>query len=130
MGALLQPLVSTEWLAAELGASDLVVFDASYYLPAERRDARAEHRAAQLSLDELHGHVLTLRADRVRLETDNLRLREQLVRLEGVENERDAAIVERDVARSASGRRRPRPPHAGKRRRLGVHLLTGAPPCH
>ena len=59
---------------------------------------RAEHRAARLSLDLLDGQVLALRADRTRLETDNARLREQLLRLEGVENERDAAVIERDVA--------------------------------
>ena len=44
----MQPLVTTEWLAAELGASDLVVFDASYYLPTEARDAHAEYRAAHI----------------------------------------------------------------------------------
>jgi thiosulfate/3-mercaptopyruvate sulfurtransferase len=44
----LPPLVTTAWLAAELGASDLVVFDASYYLPTEARDARAEYRAARI----------------------------------------------------------------------------------
>lgn len=35
-------LVSTDWLAAELGASDLVVLDASRHLPAAGRDAVAE----------------------------------------------------------------------------------------
>jgi thiosulfate/3-mercaptopyruvate sulfurtransferase len=37
------PLVSTEWLAAHLGAPDLVVLDASWYMPASGRDARAEY---------------------------------------------------------------------------------------
>jgi len=59
---------------------------------------RAEHRATRLSLDDLDGHMLELRAERTRLETDNALLRKQLVRLEGVENERDAAVIERDVA--------------------------------
>lgn len=36
-------LVSTAWLAAELGAPDLVVLDATWFLPAERRNARALH---------------------------------------------------------------------------------------
>ena len=36
------PLVTTGWLAGELGAPDLVVLDASFYLPAENRDAAAE----------------------------------------------------------------------------------------
>lgn len=35
-------LVSTEWLASELGASDLVVLDATRHLPAAGRDAAAE----------------------------------------------------------------------------------------
>jgi len=38
----MQPLVSTEWLAGELGASDLVVCDATKYLPNEPKDGRAE----------------------------------------------------------------------------------------
>lgn len=37
----MEPLVSTEWLAAELGAPDLVLFDGTYYLPNEPKDARA-----------------------------------------------------------------------------------------
>ncbi len=32
------PTVSTEWLAAHLGASDLCVMDASFYMPAEKID--------------------------------------------------------------------------------------------
>ena len=36
------PLVSTEWLAEELGASDLVVFDATMYLPNENKSGRIE----------------------------------------------------------------------------------------
>ncbi len=35
------PLVSTEWLSAELGKPDLVVFDATKYLPNENKDGRA-----------------------------------------------------------------------------------------
>ena len=52
-------LVSTEWLAGELGASDLRVVDASMFLPEHHRDARAEFEAAHipgaifLDLDEL-----------------------------------------------------------------------------
>ena len=41
-------LVSTQWLAAELGAADLRVVDASYHLAPEGRDARAEHDAAHV----------------------------------------------------------------------------------
>lgn len=36
------PLVSTEWLAVELGKPDLVVFDATKYLPNEDKDGYAE----------------------------------------------------------------------------------------
>jgi len=35
-----QSLVSTEWLAQQLGAADLVVFDASWYMPADQRNAQ------------------------------------------------------------------------------------------
>jgi len=41
-------LVSTEWLARELGASDLLVLDASYHLADARRDAVADHEAAHI----------------------------------------------------------------------------------
>jgi thiosulfate/3-mercaptopyruvate sulfurtransferase len=44
----MQPLVSTEWLAAQLGAADLRVFDASWYMPAEQRDAQGLYRAAHI----------------------------------------------------------------------------------
>ena len=44
----MQALVSTEWLAAELGRPDLVIFDASWYLPNETRDAQAEYRQAHV----------------------------------------------------------------------------------
>lgn len=42
------PLVNTDWLAARLGQPDLVVFDATKYLPNEGRDGRAEYRAAHI----------------------------------------------------------------------------------
>jgi thiosulfate/3-mercaptopyruvate sulfurtransferase len=41
-------LVSTEWLAAELGAPDLRVVDATLFLPGSGRDASAEHEAAHI----------------------------------------------------------------------------------
>ena len=41
-------LVSTAWLAAELGAPDLVVLDASWYMPADPRNARALFEAARI----------------------------------------------------------------------------------
>ncbi len=42
------PLVTTEWLAGELGAADLVVFDATKYLPNENRDGKAEFLTAHI----------------------------------------------------------------------------------
>ncbi|MGH7211009.1 MAG: 3-mercaptopyruvate sulfurtransferase [Acetobacteraceae bacterium] len=41
-------LVSTEFLAAQLGSPDLVVFDATKYLPNEPKDGRAEYLAAHV----------------------------------------------------------------------------------
>lgn len=41
-------LVSTDWLAAHLADPDLRVLDASWYLPAMMRDARAEYAAAHI----------------------------------------------------------------------------------
>jgi thiosulfate/3-mercaptopyruvate sulfurtransferase len=44
----LQTLVTTEWLATQLDASDLTVFDASWYMPADKRDPAAEFQAAHV----------------------------------------------------------------------------------
>jgi len=41
-------LVSARWLLAQWGAPDLLVFDASWYLPIEQRDARLEYRRAHI----------------------------------------------------------------------------------
>lgn len=41
-------LVSTEWLAAHLDAPDIRVIDASWYLPEDGRDPRAEYDAAHI----------------------------------------------------------------------------------
>lgn len=52
-------LVSTEWLAAEMGASDLRIVDATKHLPEAGRNARAEYEdghipgAVFMNLDEL-----------------------------------------------------------------------------
>src|SRR5437764_479470 len=40
--------VSTEWLAERLHDADVVVLDGSFYLPALKRDAEAEYRAAHI----------------------------------------------------------------------------------
>lgn len=44
----MQSLVSTEWLAAESGASDLRILDASAHLAAAGRDAAAEYEAGHI----------------------------------------------------------------------------------
>ena len=41
-------LKSTEWLAGKLGKPDVVVVDGSYYLPTQKRDAKAEYLAAHI----------------------------------------------------------------------------------
>jgi thiosulfate/3-mercaptopyruvate sulfurtransferase len=45
---MMDPLVSTQWLASELGADDLRVVDATYVLAADNRDPRAEYEAAHI----------------------------------------------------------------------------------
>jgi thiosulfate/3-mercaptopyruvate sulfurtransferase len=42
------PLVSTDWLAERLGAPDIRIADASWYLPQAGRDAKAEYAAAHI----------------------------------------------------------------------------------
>jgi thiosulfate/3-mercaptopyruvate sulfurtransferase len=44
----MQALVTTEWLAGEMGASDLRIVDASWFLPEHKRDASAEYEAAHI----------------------------------------------------------------------------------
>ena len=41
-------LKSTEWLAGELGKDNVTVVDASFYLPAMKRDAKAEYLTAHI----------------------------------------------------------------------------------
>jgi len=42
-------LVTADWLAARLGAPDLVVVDGSYYIPTQKRDAAAEYLAGHIA---------------------------------------------------------------------------------
>jgi thiosulfate/3-mercaptopyruvate sulfurtransferase len=42
------PLVSPEWLKVRLDAPDIRVIDATWHLPGDPRDARAEHAAARI----------------------------------------------------------------------------------
>jgi thiosulfate/3-mercaptopyruvate sulfurtransferase len=41
-------LKSTEWLAGQLGKNNVAIVDGSYYLPTQKRDARAEYVAAHI----------------------------------------------------------------------------------
>jgi thiosulfate/3-mercaptopyruvate sulfurtransferase len=41
-------LVSTDWLEANLGQPDLAIVDCSFFMPADKRDAAAEFRAAHI----------------------------------------------------------------------------------
>ena len=41
-------VVSTQWLAERLDAPDIAIIDASWHLPAAKRDARAEFAAARI----------------------------------------------------------------------------------
>lgn len=55
-------LISTEWLESHLDAPDLVVLDASWHLPNENRDARAEYLDGHIpgalffDIDEISDH--------------------------------------------------------------------------
>ncbi len=59
-------LVTTEWLATNLGADGLVVLDGSYYLPTMNRDAAAEYRvghipgALRFDIDAISDHSIDL----------------------------------------------------------------------
>ena len=60
------PLVSTEWLAAHLHDPDLVVLDATYYLPSESRHGGTEFKAGHIpgarffDIEEVADHDTTL----------------------------------------------------------------------
>jgi thiosulfate/3-mercaptopyruvate sulfurtransferase len=43
------PLVTAGWLSGALGAADLVVLDATYYLPNENKDAQALYESAHIA---------------------------------------------------------------------------------
>lgn len=45
----MESLVSTEWLANEMGASDLRIVDCTRHLPGTGRDALAEYEAGHIS---------------------------------------------------------------------------------
>lgn len=59
-------IVETDWLAAHLDAPDLVVFDASWHLPTENRDAKAEYLSEHIpgalffDIDDLSDEKSTL----------------------------------------------------------------------
>jgi thiosulfate/3-mercaptopyruvate sulfurtransferase len=55
-------LVTTDWVAARLGAPDIVIVDASYYIPTVKRDAAAEYLAGHIpgalrfDIDQISDH--------------------------------------------------------------------------
>ena len=57
------PMVSTDWLAERLGGPDLVIIDATWFMPGGSRDARAEHAerhipgAVFFDIDEISDHA-------------------------------------------------------------------------
>jgi len=59
-------LVTTDWLAANLGVPGVVVLDGSFYLPAMKRDAAAEYLAGHIpgairfDIDEIANHSTDL----------------------------------------------------------------------
>lgn len=60
------PFVSTDWLASRLDASDLVLIDATWYMPGDPRDAAAEYAqrhipgAERFDIDEVADHATDL----------------------------------------------------------------------
>ncbi len=56
----MESLVTTEWLAGQLGAPDLVVADASYFLPVHGRDAKEDYLAGHIP-DAVFLDLATLR---------------------------------------------------------------------
>ena len=64
--AKLPPLVSTEWLAENLSANNLVVLDGSFFLPNQNRNAKADYEQAHIpgalffDIDEIADHATNL----------------------------------------------------------------------
>jgi thiosulfate/3-mercaptopyruvate sulfurtransferase len=60
------PLVSAEWLNTHLKQTDLVVLDCSWYLPAHKRDAKAEYKEGHIAgaqffdIDAISDHTCSL----------------------------------------------------------------------
>lgn len=48
LGAIMELLVTTEWLENEMGASDLRVIDASWFMPDSERNAAAEYESGHI----------------------------------------------------------------------------------
>ena len=60
------PMVSTDWLASHLDAPDIVVIDATWHMPGDARDARADYAARHIpgavyfDIDEISDHTSSL----------------------------------------------------------------------
>jgi thiosulfate/3-mercaptopyruvate sulfurtransferase len=61
------PMISTEWLAAHMDDPNVVIVDATWYMPGSGKDARAEHAekhipgAVYFDIDEISDHSSHLR---------------------------------------------------------------------
>ena len=84
-------LVSTDWLEGELGARDLRILDATWCLPADGRDPRAEY---------LEAHT---RTNRLGVEANNTSVRVLSLRQSAEENERRAQQIARSLPAGLRG---------------------------
>ena len=66
----MEPLVTTQWLSDQLGAPDLVVFDATKYLPNEGKDGAALFASTSQAFSDL-GWSSTRDRDIVRTTTSD-----------------------------------------------------------
>lgn len=53
-----QLLVSTQWLEDHLDAPDVRILDATYFLPEDNRDARAEYEESHIPVPDIS--ILTI----------------------------------------------------------------------
>jgi len=56
-------VVDADWLAGQLGRPGLSIVDASWYLPAQKRDAKAEYEAAHIPGAKFFDHDLVVEPD-------------------------------------------------------------------
>lgn len=105
MSAFPAPFVPTAWLAAHLTDPDLVVLDASWYLPVSGRDARREYAAAHIpgarffDLDQISDTASSL----PHMLPDDAQLGRQLGAL-GISNQSRVVVYDGSGANMSAGR--------------------------